>query len=63
MTAPMAHSVAVGTVNIHDGIGWLGIGGTLPTHRKRGAQGALMAQRIRDTAKAGCKTHDHVHKI
>jgi hypothetical protein len=36
-------------------VGWLGIGGTLPAHRRRGAQGALMAQRIRLGAELGCE--------
>ena len=42
-------------MRIHDGIGWLGIGGTLPSHRKRGAQGAIMAKRVQAAAEAGCK--------
>jgi hypothetical protein len=46
--------VATGALFIRNRIGWLGIGSTLPTHRRRGAQGALMAQRIRDAAAAGC---------
>jgi GNAT superfamily N-acetyltransferase len=36
-------------------IGWLGMAATLPSHRGRGAQGALMAQRIRDGVAAGCR--------
>ena len=47
--------VAAGAIYIHYEIGWLGIGGTLPSHRKRGAQGAIMAERIRAAAQAGCK--------
>ncbi len=50
-----AHPAAAGVLYIHDGIGWLGIDGTLPTHRNRGAQGALMAQRIHAAAEAGCR--------
>ncbi len=33
---------------------WLGMGGTLPSHRNRGAQGALMARRIADAIARGC---------
>ena len=32
----------------------LGIASTLPAYRRRGAQGALMARRIRDAAELGC---------
>ena len=34
---------------------FLGMGSTLPEHRRKGAQGALMARRIRDAAKLGCE--------
>jgi hypothetical protein len=34
---------------------WLGFGATLPSHRKRGGQGALLARRIRDGLARGCK--------
>jgi hypothetical protein len=47
--------VAAGAIYVQDGIGWLGIGGTLPSHRQRGAQGAIMARRIQAAAEAGCK--------
>jgi hypothetical protein len=33
--------------------GWLGMGAVLPSHRRRGGQGALMARRIADTGAAG----------
>jgi hypothetical protein len=32
---------------------WLGFGATLPTHRKRGAQSAVLAARIRASLDAG----------
>ncbi|MCE9577317.1 MAG: GNAT family N-acetyltransferase [Deltaproteobacteria bacterium] len=32
---------------------WLGLGGTAPSHRRRGGQGALMARRIADAIAAG----------
>jgi hypothetical protein len=47
-------AVGTGAIYIHNNVGWLSFGGTLPTHRKRGSQGAIMAQRIRDAAAAGC---------
>jgi Acetyltransferase (GNAT) family len=31
----------------HDGVGWLGVAGTRPAHRGKGAQGALLAARLR----------------
>lgn len=36
-------------------IGWLGWAATLPSHRRRGAQSALIAQRIADAAELGCR--------
>ena len=47
--------VATGALFIRNRIGWLGLGSTLATHRRRGAQGALMVQRIRDAADLGCE--------
>jgi GNAT superfamily N-acetyltransferase len=46
---------ATGAVFAHGGVGWLGIAATLPEHRRRGAQGALLAARIRAAAEAGCE--------
>jgi hypothetical protein len=36
--------------------GWLGMGAVVPGERGRGAQGALLAERIRLAAEAGCRT-------
>jgi hypothetical protein len=47
--------VAGGALFVKGDVGWLGIGSTLPAHRRRGAQGALMARRIRDAAESGCR--------
>jgi hypothetical protein len=47
--------VATGALYVRDQVGWLGVGSTLPTHRRQGAQGALMAQRIRDGIELGCR--------
>jgi hypothetical protein len=35
-------------------VAWLGFGATVPTHRRRGGHGALLARRIRDAAALGC---------
>lgn len=47
--------VATGTLYVQDEVGWLGLGSTLPSHRKRGAQGAIMARRILDAIAQGCR--------
>ncbi|MGN6577342.1 MAG: GNAT family N-acetyltransferase [Nocardioides sp.] len=48
--------VAAATLLTFDDIGSLCGAATLPAHRGRGAQGALMVRRIRDAASAGCTT-------
>lgn len=45
--------VATGALYASDGWGWIDFASTSPTHRRRGAQGALMARRIRDAADLG----------
>jgi GNAT superfamily N-acetyltransferase len=45
---------AAAAIMVRDGTGWLGIGGTRPEFRGRGAQSALIARRIRDGSKLGC---------
>jgi acetyltransferase (GNAT) family protein len=47
--------VATAALYVRDGAGWLGIGSTLPSHRRRGAQGALMVRRIEDGRDLGCR--------
>lgn len=44
-----------GAVYVHEGVGWLGFAGTLPDFRGRGAQGAILAARIRRAAELGCR--------
>jgi GNAT superfamily N-acetyltransferase len=44
----------MGAVFVRDGTAWLGIGATLPEHRRRGAQTALLAARIAAAKAAGC---------
>lgn len=46
--------VAAAAMYMSGGVGWLGFGSTLASHRKRGAQSALLAQRINDGAARGC---------
>jgi GNAT superfamily N-acetyltransferase len=45
---------AAGTAYIDGAYAWLGIGGTLPSHRRLGGQSALLAARIRRAAESGC---------
>lgn len=47
--------VAAATLFVANGIGTLSGAATLPEHRGRGAQGALMARRMRDGASLGCQ--------
>ncbi len=47
-------AVAIGALFVDGEAGWLGGGATLPAYRGRGAQGALIARRIRDAAELGC---------
>jgi ribosomal protein S18 acetylase RimI-like enzyme len=44
-----------GALFVHEGIGWLGFGATLPQYRGRGAQSALLATRIEDARKQSCR--------
>ena len=48
-------AVATGALYVQGDVGWLGVGSTLPSHRRRGGQGALMARRIQDGVALGCK--------
>ncbi len=47
--------VGCGALFVKNKIGWLGIAGTLPAARGRGAQGAIMARRIRAAIELGCE--------
>jgi hypothetical protein len=44
-----------GALFVGDGIGWLGLAATVPKHRRKGAQGALLAARFRAAAAAGLR--------
>lgn len=45
---------AAGTLFVCRGVGWLSFAATLPEFRRRGAQSALLAERIRAAAELGC---------
>jgi GNAT superfamily N-acetyltransferase len=44
-----------GALFVHEGVGWLGLGATLTEFRGRGAQSAILADRIEDARKQGCR--------
>lgn len=46
---------AAGILAVHEGIGHLNTAATLPDYRGRGAQGAIMARRLRDGIALGCR--------
>ncbi len=50
-----ARVVAGAFLHQHGDCAWLGLGGTLESHRRRGAQGALMSCRIRAAIAAGAR--------
>jgi hypothetical protein len=49
-----ATPVGIASLYVADGVGWLGWGGTLESHRNRGGQAAMIARRIADARAAGC---------
>lgn len=44
-----------GALYVHERVGWLGLGATLPQFRGRGAQSALLAARIEGARRQGCR--------
>jgi hypothetical protein len=44
-----------GALYVSAPVGWLGIAATVPEHRRKGAQGAILAARIEAAAAAGCE--------
>lgn len=46
---------AAGALFVHDAAAWLGFGATLTSHRGRGGQTAILAQRVRDALALGCR--------
>lgn len=51
-----AEPAGTGILFVHEGYGWLDMGATLPDHRGRRSQQAVLAERIRFAANAGCHT-------
>src|SRR5262249_14572183 len=49
-----APPAGAGALRLHDRIGWLGFGATLPQFRGRGAQSAILAARIEEARRLGC---------
>ncbi|HWA13305.1 MAG TPA: hypothetical protein VHA15_09445 [Burkholderiales bacterium] len=50
-----AEIVGGGALFVRETRAWLGLGAVLPTHRRRGGQGALMARRIADAVALGAR--------
>jgi GNAT superfamily N-acetyltransferase len=48
-------AVGCGSVQIVDGVAWLGGAATIPAFRQRGVQAALVAHRLRLVAEEGCE--------
>ena len=48
-------AIATGAMYVMGDVAWLGMGSTVPTHRRRGAQGALLARRLEDGIDLGCR--------
>jgi GNAT superfamily N-acetyltransferase len=55
MTYDGDEPVGGATVFVHERAAWLGGAGTLPAHRRKGSQGALLAARIRKAAEQGAE--------
>jgi GNAT superfamily N-acetyltransferase len=47
--------VAAGAVYVNGEHAWLGLGATLASHRRRGAQSALLARRLEEAARSGAR--------
>jgi GNAT superfamily N-acetyltransferase len=44
-----------GALFVGDGVGWLGLAATVPEHRRKGAQGAILAARLRVARESGLR--------
>jgi GNAT superfamily N-acetyltransferase len=49
------HAAGCGSMQIVDGVAWLGGAATIPEFRQRGVQAALVAHRLRLATEAGCE--------
>ena len=47
-------AAGAGALFVDGATGWLGLGATQPEHRRKGAQGAILAARVAAAAAAGC---------
>jgi hypothetical protein len=47
--------IAAAGLRIYQDVAWCCFAGTVPSHRRRGAQAALLARRVRDAATADCR--------
>jgi GNAT superfamily N-acetyltransferase len=50
-----AEPAGAGALFVGEGVGWIGVAATLPEHRRKGAQGALLAARIRRARELGLR--------
>jgi GNAT superfamily N-acetyltransferase len=50
-----ADPAGVGALYVTGTVGWLGIAATVPEHRRKGGQSAILAARLDAAADAGCK--------
>lgn len=50
-----AEPAGAGALYVTGKVGWLGIAATVPEHRRKGAQNAILAARIDAAAEAGCE--------
>lgn len=50
-----ADPAGAGALYVTDTVGWLGIAASVPEHRRKGAQNAILAARVDAAAKAGCE--------
>jgi hypothetical protein len=48
-------AIATGAMYVMGDVAWLGMGSTVPAHRRRGAQGSLLARRLEDGIELGCR--------
>ena len=50
-----AEPAGAGSIFFHGDVGWLGFGGTVPEHRGRGSQSAILAARVDEARMRGCR--------
>jgi hypothetical protein len=50
-----SEAIATGAMYVMGDVAWLGMGSTVPSHRRKGAQGSLLARRLEDGIDLGCR--------